>query len=201
MKNKKKTGDSMGGMRCILIFVALGIIILYGFWVNNNAKEKKKIDFAPDVSIKLTRKINLTEEKETHKFNSDLKIEFISKDKEKTDDGTIYKYIAEVYLGDKKVLTIDNDNIYSENAAAYFEIIQSNDIYIFNSFIANQCNSSKLNIITKDGTSLDVDTSALDFDISKDLTQFTLTTCDSCMSNNCKIEKYKIVKDNIEKIK
>ena len=66
--------------------------------------------------------------------------------------------------------------------------------------MANQCNSSKLNIITKDGTSLDVDTSALDFDISKDLTQFTLTTCDSCMSNNCKIEKYKIIKDNIEKI-
>ena len=114
---------------------------------------------------------------------------------------SFYKYKADIYLKDKKVLTIDNDNIYSKNAAAYFETIQSNNVYIFNSFVARQCNSSKIMIMTSDGKKLEINESALDFDISKDLKSFTLTTCDSCMSDNCQIENYKIEKRNIVKSK
>ena len=56
-------------------------------------------------------------------------------------------------------------------------------------------------IMTSDGKKLEINESALDFDISKDLKSFTLTTCDSCMSDNCQIENYKIEKRNIVKSK
>ena len=55
--------------------------------------------------------------------------------------------------------------------------------------------------MTSDGKKLEINESALDFDISKDLKSFTLTTCDSCMSDNCQIENYKIEKRNILKSK
>lgn len=184
-----------------LALIALTILLLYGVWLNYTNKEENKINFSPDVSIKFTRKLYLTDEQESYNFNKDLKIEFVSKGQENSDDGVIYKYKANIYLKDKKVLTIDNDNIYSKNAAAYFEIIQSNNVYIFNSFVARQCNSSKIMIMTSDGKKLEINESALDFDISKDLKSFTLTTCDSCMSDNCQIKNYKIEKKNIVKSK
>lgn len=182
-----------------LVVIALTILLLYGAWLNYTNKEEDKINFSPDVSIKFTRKLYLTEKQEAYDFNKDLRVVFVRKAEENSDDGVIYKYKADIYLKDKKVLTIDNDNIYSKNAAAYFEIIQSNNVYIFNSFIAKQCNSSKINIMTSDGKLLKINEAALDFDISEDLKSFTLTTCDACMSDNCKIQKYKIEKGNIEK--
>lgn len=184
-----------------LVVIALTILLLYGAWLNYTNKEEDKINFSPDVSIKFTRKLYLTEKQEAYDFNKDLRVVFVRKAEENSDDGVIYKYKADIYLKDKKVLTIDNDNIYSKNAAAYFEIIQSNNVYIFNSFIAKQCNSSKINIMTSDGKLLKINETALDFDISEDLKTFTLTTCDACMSDNCKIQKYKIEKGNIEKSK
>lgn len=182
-----------------LVVIALTILLLYGAWLNYTNKEEDKINFSPDVSIKFTRKLYLTEKQEAYDFNKDLRVVFVRKAEENSDNGVIYKYKADIYLKDKKVLTIDNDNIYSKNAAAYFEIIQSNNVYIFNSFIAKQCNSSKINIMTSDGKLLKINEAALDFDISEDLKSFTLTTCDACMSDNCKIQKYKIEKGNIEK--
>lgn len=176
----------------------MAILLLYGTWLNYANKKENRIDFEPNITVKLTRKLYLSKKQETYNFNDDLKVVFVSNGQENVNDDIVYKYKADIYLKDKKVLTINNDNIYSKNAAAYFEIIQSNGIYIFNSFIARQCNSSKINIMTIEGKKLKTNNSALDFNINKDLKSFSLITCDSCMSDKCKTQRYKIEKGSIK---
>lgn len=197
-RKKKESNNKFIISKRSLAVIALAILLLYGTWLNYANKEENKIDFEPNITVKLTRKLYLTKEQETYNFNDDLKVVFVSNGQENVNDDIVYKYKADIYLKDKKVLTIDNDNIYSKNAAAYFEIIQSNGIYIFNSFIARQCNSSKINIMTIEGKKLKTNNSALDFNINKDLKSFSLTTCDSCMSDKCKTQRYKIEKGSIK---
>lgn len=197
-RKKKESNNKFIISKRSLAVIALAILLLYGTWLNYANKEENKIDFEPNITVKLTRKLYLTKEQETYNFNDDLKVVFVSNGQENVNDDIVYKYKADIYLKDKKVLTIDNDNIYSKNAAAYFEIIQSNGIYIFNSFIARQCNSSKINIMTIEGKKLKINNSALDFNINKDLKSFSLTTCDSCMSDKCKTQRYKIEKGSIK---
>lgn len=186
-------------MMSIIGIVAIVVIVCYGTFINRKINDKK-IDFSPDVSINMTKKIELSKEQETYNIDSSLRIEFLGKVQDNdSSNKPIYKYTADVYLDDNKILTIDNDNIYSANAAANFEVIRTKKVYILKSFVARQCNSDKINIVTMKGKVLPITDSAMDFDINKKLDKFTLTLCDSCMDSNCKIEKYEIVDDKIVK--
>lgn len=186
-------------MMSIIGIVAIVVIVCYGTFINRKINDKK-IDFSPDVSINMTKKIELSKEQETYNIDSSLRIEFLGKVQDNdSSNKPIYKYTADVYLDDNKILTIDNDNIYSANAAANFEVIRTKKVYILKSFVARQCNSDKINIVTMKGKVLPITDSAMDFDINKKLDKFTLTLCDSCMDSNCKIEKYEIVDDTIVK--
>lgn len=187
-------------MMSIIGIVAIVIIVCYGTFINRKIDDDKKIDFSPDVSINMTKKIELSKEQETYNIDSSLRIEFLGKVQDNdSSNKPIYKYTADVYLDDNKILTVDNDNIYSANAAANFEVIRTKKVYILKSFVARQCNSDKINIVTMKGKVLPITDSAVDFDINKKLDKFTLTLCDSCMDSNCKIEKYEIVDDTIVK--
>ncbi len=186
-------------MMSIIGIVAIVVIVCYGTFINRKINDKK-IDFSPDVSINMTKKIELSKEQETYNIDSSLRIEFLGKVQDNdSSNKPIYKYTADVYLDNNKILTIDNDNIYSANAAANFEVIRTKKVYILKSFVARQCNSDKINIVTMKGKVLPITDSAMDFDINKKLDKFTLTLCDSCMDSNCKIEKYEIVDDTIVK--
>ena len=92
--------------------------------------------------------------------------------------------------------TLIDCGIYNHNREKY--------IHIFIKQVSEFPNLNSLYCTTyfeRYGKKLEINESALDFDISKDLKSFTLTTCDSCMSNNCQIENYKIEKRNIVKSK
>ena len=85
-----------------LALIALTILLLYGVWLNYTNKEENKINFSPDVSIKFTRKLYLTDEQESYNFNKDLKIEFVSKGQENSDDGVRFIIYRKVKKQRKK---------------------------------------------------------------------------------------------------